>query len=368
MGQLVALDLPAGQEFVDALRAEWANDNAVLPVDQRLPQMLQRDLIERMGASRVVSPSGTTDLDGGEPVESGDALVVPTSGSTGQPKGVVLTHDAVIASAKLTNAALNADRAADGWLCCLPLSHVGGLSVVTRALHCGIPLVVHEQFDTEAVETAAAQGSTLVSLVVTALGRVDASLFRKILLGGSAIPAQRPQNTVATYGMTETGSGVVYDGWALPGVDLRVVDDQIELRSPTLLRTYRNGFDPRKADGWFPTGDLGELSDVGKLSVFGRKGDVIVTGGEKVWPASLEARLRTRNDIDEVVVVGRPDPEWGQAVTYVIQPTDANNPPTLDKLRTQLADSEARHALPKAVELVTTFERTASGKVIRDRV
>ena len=176
--------------------------------------------------------------------------MVATSGSTGEPKGVVLTHDAVRASALATSRRLGV-TADDHWLACLPLSHVGGLSVITRAIVTNTPVTVHPGFAAEQVESAARTGATLVSLVGTALQRIDASAFRTILLGGARPPAELPPNVVTTYGMTETGSGVVYDGVPLDGVGIRLDDGgQIHLRGPMLLRAYRDGTDPRDGDGW----------------------------------------------------------------------------------------------------------------------
>ena len=224
----------------------------------------------------------------GDEVDDGDALVVATSGSTGAPKGVVLTHDAIAASAEATSRRLEVTTD-DHWLACLPLSHVGGLSVVTRALHTGTRLTVLPGFDADAV---AAVGATLVSLVATALRRIDPSIFRTIVLGGSRPPADRPPNTVTTYGMTETGSGVVYDGVPLDGVEVRLDDDaEVWLRGPMLMRCYRDGSSPFDADGWLPTGDLGRWLDDGRLHVDGRRGDLIITGGENVWPEAVEAIL-----------------------------------------------------------------------------
>ena len=127
-----------------------------------------------------------TSLEGGADVEPGDALVVATSGSTGRPKGAVLTHDGIAASADATNARLGV-APDDHWLACLPLAHVGGLSVVTRALRAGTRLTVHASFEAAAVE---ASGATLVSLVATALARIDPGRFRTIVLGGAAPPAR----------------------------------------------------------------------------------------------------------------------------------------------------------------------------------
>ena len=234
-GRLVAIDMPGGPGFVDELRRIWHAGDAAFPVDQRLPPAAKQSLLVAMGV--------------GEPVEPGDALVVATSGSTGKPKGVVLTHDAVAASARATS-----DRLAvtddDHWLACLPLAHVGGLSVVTRALHTGTRLTVLPGFDANAVGSSDA---TLVSLVATTLPRVDATRFRVIVLGGSRPPEDRPANSVTTYGMTETGSGVVYDGVALDGVEVRIdPDGQILLRGPMLLRCYRDGSVPAGHRGLAP--------------------------------------------------------------------------------------------------------------------
>src|SRR3954452_4072347 len=180
--RLIPLPADPGPAFVDALRRAWDDGDAVLPVDPRLPRPAVESLLDALRID--------------EPVEDGDALVVATSGTTGAPKGVVLTHDAVRASAQATTARLAVDPSRDRWLACLPLAHVGGLSVITRALVTGTPLVVHDVFDAAAVERAALEGATLVSLVATALRRIDPSAFRAIVLGGAAPPAHVPDNTV----------------------------------------------------------------------------------------------------------------------------------------------------------------------------
>lgn len=361
MRRLVALDLPGGPGFVDELRRAWDAGDAVLPVDQRLPAPMKAALLARLGAGRVIDATGAARLDHGAPVEDGDALVVATSGSTGEPKGVVLSHAAIAASAIATSLRLGVTTD-DHWLACLPLSHVGGLSVVTRALHTGTRLTVQPGFDATAVETS---GATLVSLVATALGRVDASLFRTIVIGGSRPPDVRPPNTVATYGMTETGSGVVYDRRPLDGVDLRIVDGEVHLRGPMLLRCYRDGHDPRLPDGWYPTGDLGELGPDGLLTVHGRRGDLIITGGENVWPEPVEAALRTLPGIADAAVVGRPDPEWGERVVAVIVPTDPQSPVTLEQVREHVKSVLPAYCAPRTVVFRTALPRTALGKLNR---
>ncbi|HEY8093158.1 MAG TPA: AMP-binding protein, partial [Acidimicrobiales bacterium] len=230
MPDLVALALPGGPAFVEALLRTWDRGAAVLPVDLRLPDAARSALLAALRPTLLVDADGEHGQSGGLPVEAGDALVVATSGTTGAPRGVVLTHDAVAASARATSARL-AVGADDAWLACLPLSHVGGLSVVTRAVVTGTRVTVLPGFDAATVEAAARDGATLVSLVATALSRIDPSLFRLIVLGGARPPAERPDNSVTTYGLTETGSGVVYDGLPLDGVEVRVADDgEIHLR------------------------------------------------------------------------------------------------------------------------------------------
>ena len=344
--QLVALDLPGGAAFVDSLRRIWDAGDAAFPVDQRLPAAAKRTLCAAMGV--------------GEDVEPGDALVVATSGSTGAPKGVVLTHDAVAASADATNARL-AVTADDHWLACLPLSHVGGLSVVTRALRAGTRLTVHPGFDAAAAE---ASGATLVSLVATALARIDATRFRTIVLGGSRPPVDRPLNTVTTYGMTETGSGVVYDGVPLDTVEVRIaVDGEIHLRGPMLTRGYRDGTSPIDPDGWLATGYLGRWLDDGRLHVDGRRGDLIISGGENIWPEAVEAALADHPQVAEVMVRGVDDPEWGQVVEAVIVP--AGPPPSLDALRGHVKERHPAYLAPKRLVVVDALPRTALGKLRR---
>lgn len=367
MPELVACLLPGGPAFVDELQRVWSDGNALLPVDQRLPQQAQLRLIERMGASLVIDAHGDHTRRDGEPVEPGDALVMATSGSTGDPKGVVLTHDAVRANAEATSAFLAVDSERDKWLSCLPLSHVGGLSVVFRALHTGTPLEVHGAFDADAAMEAARRGATLASFVPTAMQRVDTSLFRKILVGGSAIPADRPANAVATYGMTETGSGVVYDRLPLDGVEIRVLDGELQLRCPMLLRCYRDGTDPRTADGWYPTGDAGSFED-GRVQVFGRRGEMIISGGENVWPVAVEKALAGLAGIEECVVVGRPDPEWGEVVTAVVVAAVDGSAPSLDAVRDAVKAQLPAYCAPRALEVVAQLPKTALGKVRRHEV
>jgi O-succinylbenzoic acid--CoA ligase len=245
------------------------------------------------------------------------------------------------------------------------LAHVGGLSVVTRALLTGTSLTVHPGFDPVA---AMASGATLVSLVPTALARIVPDRFRTIVLGGSAPPANLPANAVITYGLTETGSGVVYDGRPLDGVEVRIgPDGEVQLRGPMLLRAYLDGTDPKDADGWLATGDLGHLDD-GRLVVDGRRDDLIVTGGENVWPEPVERVLASADGVAAVAVAGPADAEWGQRVTAYVVAADPARPPTLADLRARVKEALPAWCAPRQLVLVDELPRTALGKVRRDQL
>jgi O-succinylbenzoic acid--CoA ligase len=341
--RLVVLDAHPGPAFTAGLRRAWDAGDAVLPLDPRLPAIAAHELRDALGE--------------GDSVADGDALVVATSGTTGEPKGVVVTHDALRAAARLTSDALEVDPTRDRWLSQLPLGHVGGLGVVTRAVLTATPLTFDETDPT----------ATLTAAVPTQLERDDHRRFRAVLVGGSADwRTDRAANVVRTYGLTESFGGVVYDRRPLPGVDVEIAaDGEVLLRSPTLLRCYRDGTDPKGPDGWLPTGDEGEVDGDGLLVVHGRRGDVIVTGGEKVWPDRVERALRDVTGVAAVAVVGRPDPEWGQAVTAVVVPSDPSSPPALDTLRAAVRDQLPAWCAPKALELRDALPLTSLGKVRR---
>ena len=387
--ELVALDLPGGSGFVDALRAVWDTGDAAAPLDPRLPPVARRMLLDALRPTRIVGSDGEQHaVPGGVPVEEGDALVVATSGTSGLPKAVVLTHAAVAASARATSDRLGVDPARHVWLACLPLAHVGGLAVVTRAIVTDTPVIVLPGFEAETVEGLGRSGrASHVSLVVTALQRLDPSVFTCVLLGGSRVPEALPANVVATYGMTETGSGVVYEGRPLEGVELAfrrppgsesvsavgadggaLTEGEILIRAPMLFRCYRDGEDgrvvgPDGSSDWFATGDAGRLDAGGELVVSGRIADVITTGAETVWPDQVERVLLAHPGIAEVAVWKRADPEWGERVVAWVVPTD--DAPPLDELRQMVADGIAPWAAPRELVLVDDLPRTAAGKVRR---
>ncbi|MFN0027803.1 MAG: class I adenylate-forming enzyme family protein [Acidimicrobiales bacterium] len=367
MNRLVALAL-AGPSLAGELRRVWDEGDAALPVDLRLPPPARRRMLEALAPSELVDHAGTHPLAPlgiePQPVLAGDALVLATSGTTGTPKGVVLTHDAVAASARATSSHLGIDPDRHHWLACLPLAHVGGLSVVCRAWWAGTKLTVQDGFDPAA---ALASGATHVSLVPTALARLGsaAARFERIVLGGSAPPTDLPPNVTCTYGLTETGSGIVYDGWPLPDVQLRAVDGELQIRGPMLLRAYRDGTDPRTQDGWLPTGDGGTVDPVtGFVQVFGRRGDLIITGGQNVWPDPVERILANAPGVTEVAVVGRADTEWGQRVVAVVVASESG-PPDLAQLRDLVKAELPAYCAPHSLELVSSLPRTALGKVRR---
>ena len=362
MPKLTALNLPGSPDFVHALQSVWERGDAVFPLDRRLPAAAQRSILQRFGVATIISEDGESALNDGEPVEPGDALVIATSGSSGPPKAAVLTHAAVEASARATSERLQVTDN-DHWLACLPLAHVGGLSVITRSLITGTTLTVIDGFDADVVSTSEA---TLVSLVTTALQRIDPSLFRAIVLGGARPPADRPSHCIATYGLTETGSGVVYNGKPLNSVEIEIRDGEVHLRGPMLLRCYRDGISPLTSDGWLPTGDLGFLRDDGSLHVEGRRGDVINTGGEKVWPDDVERQLIQHPDVHDVAVTGLPDNEWGQIVAAFVVSARPNL--SLDDIREHCRAQLPGYALPKQLELVEAIPRTALGKVRRSEL
>lgn len=366
MTQVVALAVEQGPGFVDLLRREWGHGHAVAVLAPGLPDAERERVLAAVRPTHVVDDAGKRLRPGGVEAEAGDALVMTTSGSTGEPRAVVLTHRAVEASARLTSDALAIDPGSDRWLCCLPVWHIGGMSVITRSLATGTALTVHPRFDAAAVTAAASDGVTRVSLVTRALAAVDPALFATVLLGGAAPPPERPPNVIATYGSTETGSGVVYDGRPLDGVELRIDQGgQLWVRSPTLLRCYRDGSDPTTADGWYPTGDAGAIDEAGMLHVHGRLDDAILTGGEKVWPARLERRLGELGGVAAVAVVGRPDPEWGHEVVALIEVDRAATPPSIEEVKAHVRAVLPAHYAPRAVVPVDELPRTPFGKIRR---
>jgi O-succinylbenzoic acid--CoA ligase len=371
--RLVALDLPGGPTFVEALQRCWDRGDAVAVVPQDLPAAGRQRWLDVVRPHIALAASGDeVVVDPMAPaLDDGDALVVTTSGSTGDPKVLVHSIAGLEAHATAVHERLAVDPAADRWVACLPLHHLGGFGVVARALLTATPLDVLARFEADAVAAAPRSGATLVSLVPTALDRIEPSAYRWVVLGGSGDLAARPPNVVRTYGLTETGGGVVYDGTALAGTEVRVgADGAIALRGPTLARGRRapdGTVSPVvDADGWLRTGDLGRWTE-DRLVVDGRADDLIVTGGENVWPLPVESVLGSHPSVAEVVVAGVADPEWGQRVVALVVPADPGHPPTLAELRALAKDHLPPAAAPRELRVVDALDRTALGKPVRPR-
>jgi O-succinylbenzoic acid--CoA ligase len=320
---------------------------------------------------------------------SGAAVVIATSGSTGEPKLVGLAAAAVRASAAATAARLGGPGR---WLLALPAEHVAGINVIARALLAGAPPVVQDLragFRAGDFATACAglgDGRRHTSLVPTQLLRVldaggpalDALRgFDAVLIGGAALDAGLRGRAVAagarivtTYGMSETCGGCVYDGVPLDGVLVDLdPDGRVLLGGPTLAEGYLGRPDETAAafvDGRFRTGDLGRWAD-GRLEVLGRADDVIVTGGEKIAPATVERVLAAQPGVRAACVVGVPDPEWGQAVVAVVVRA-GDGAGWAGQLRAAVRSELGRAAVPRRILAVAEIPVRGIGKPDRQAV
>jgi O-succinylbenzoic acid--CoA ligase len=360
---LLALDFELGADLERAIREAVDASTAFCVLDRRTSPRRRLEDLARLGATAVRDLDGVTALAGGTRVDDEIGLVMLTSGSSGEPKSVELTWTALRASAELTQSTLRGDSS-PVWLPCLPACHIGGLAVILRAVLSDATLWWGDGDD---LESGAAHGATHVSVVRAQLARHDVSGYHSVLLGGARPPTAVPENVIATWGMTETGSGVVYDGLALPGVEVASVDGEICVRTPTLFRSYRNAPRPRVIgpdgrDDWFPTGDAGEVNGE-RVSVKGRLGFVINTGGEKLWPEELESALATIDGVRDVAVTGVDDPEWGQRVVVLV----VSDGSSFDERIRSVADERiGPWAKPKEIRYVTAIPRTTNGKIQRN--
>ena len=378
-GERVGLAMPPGVDFAAAVHGCFLAGSVAVPIDLRLSEGEQarrrRGMVTVLDGPVPAAP-GPGPVPEPVPLAGGAvAALMYTSGTTGEPREVPLTYDNWLASALGSAVALGLSLE-ERWLCPMPLVHVGGLSILIRSAIYGTTVVLHERFDTEAVVAALSdrdQAITLVSLVPTMLARLlDAGLheppvLRWALLGGGPIPAPLLARAAGagvpvapTYGMTEGCSQIATNGWPLPGVELRAADDgEILVRGPNVSVAALD------ADGWLHTGDVGVVSASGRLSIVGRKSDTIVTGGENVAPAEVEAILLGHPAVADAGVFARPDGEWGEAVVaaVVLRPelVDAD----ADKLRAFCLERMASFKVPKAFVFVSDLPRTESGKLLR---
>jgi O-succinylbenzoic acid--CoA ligase len=290
-------------------------------------------------------------------------VIVHTSGTTGAPKPITLTPENLAAAARATIAALDL-APGQRWLCPVPLSHVAGLLILVRCALAGATVVLGP---------AALEGADYVSLVPTQLKRLldagaSSPASTEVILGGAPAPRPLLERAVAAgvavrvaYGLTQTAAQVTLSapgdldtvGPPLPGAEIEVAPDgEVVVRGPMV------------SAGEVATGDLGAFTGDGRLAIIGRKVDTIVTGGENVAPAEVEAALLEHPAVSDAGVVGRADPEWGEAVTALVvaRPGAVIDP---DELRAHCASRLARFKVPKRVEFVAELPRTASGKLLR---
>jgi o-succinylbenzoate---CoA ligase len=398
-GTRVAIALPPGLAFAQALHACLLLGAVAVPLDLRLSASEREHVVA--GAALVLEEplgegSALAGTPGGDSAHAGSlagghdlaaiAVVIHTSGTTSAPRPVELTYGNFLWSALGSAVALGLDPR-ERWLCALPLSHVGGLSILMRSAIYGTTAVVHERFETERVlQALREQDITLVSLVATTLARLlDAGLenppaLRCALTGGGPVPPallDRARSVGVpvsqTYGLTEACSQVTttplaaiddVDGAGWAGTPIfctrlgRGPDGEILVAGPTVA------LGSVAEDGWLHTGDLGSLR-TGRLRVTGRASDTIVSGGENIAPTEIEAVLEAHPGVLEAAAVGRSDPQWGEAVAAIVV---ARSGVALaeDTLRAHCAASLAPYKVPKQIVLTgEPLPRTRSGKLLR---
>lgn len=393
-GDRVAIALPPGPAFAETFHACLLLGAVAVPVDLRLAESERARVCD--GASVIVSETFTSarEADASPRLALDErhdldavAAVIHTSGTTSAPRPIELTYGNFLWSALGSAVALDLDSR-ERWLCALPVSHVGGLSILVRCAIYATTAVIHPRFDTDLVLHALrTQDVTLVSLVSTTLARLlDAGLehpptLRRALTGGGPVPealidrahlAGVPLST--TYGLTEACSQVTTGGPPLfctrvridgapesPAGELRADPHvgEILVCGPTVAPGSR---DP---GGWLHTGDLGSLDERGFLCVSGRAADTIVSGGENVAPAEVEAVLESHPGVLEAAVLGRPDATWGEAVAAIVVPRPGETVEG-EALRAYCAERLARYKVPKQIAIATArLPRTQSGKLLR---
>lgn len=313
------------------------------------------------------------------------AAVVQTSGSAGAPKRVALSANALLASAAQTEAALGGPG---HWVLALPVHYIAGLQVLVRAIAADTePLILRGPFDpaafADAVLGVPEHDRVYASLVPTQLrdllaadeGRAMAALRRldAVLVGGQRLSEQVRRSAldhgvriIRTYGATETSGGCIYDGLPLGQTDVRIVDDEVRIAGPMLAEEYLG--DPARTAAafvhgeglrWYRTGDAGELRD-GVLRVAGRLDDVLISGGEKVSLALVEAAVRELPGLSDAVVVRAPHPRWGEVPVVVIAaPADES---LLEHVREEVGARLGAAARPDRIDTADPFPTLPSGK------
>ncbi|WP_112181704.1 o-succinylbenzoate--CoA ligase [Paraliobacillus zengyii] len=331
--------------------------------------------------------------------------IIYTSGTTGKPKGVVHTYGNHWSSAIASALNLGIDKQ-DKWLATLPLFHVGGFSLLMKSVIYGMPIYLLEKFEVEDIHQAImAKGVTIVSVVSVMLDRLMEKLatksypeeFRCMLLGGGPASAYLLEKArkkhipvFQTYGMTETSSQVVTlspnealrkigsAGKALFTAQMKVMNDKQEanpleigeifVKGPMVTKGYYQNESANQTvlrQGWLATGDLGYLDEEGFLYVVDRRKDLIISGGENVYPAEIENVLGSIDGIKEAGVVGQKDPKWGKVPVAFIIVEDKLN---LDLVKQQCRELLAKYKVPKAFYIVESLPRNASNKLLRHQL
>jgi O-succinylbenzoic acid--CoA ligase len=387
-GATVAIAMPAGLDYAVILHALMKLGAVAYPLNTRLADAEIQAEIERSRPALTISARpdlGHTEADlpllGEHELDALHCRIL-TSGTSGGPRPVGLTYGNHLWSA--VGSAFNLGvEPTDRWLCCLPLFHIGGLSILMRSVIYGTTAVIHDGFDTDRIAASLeGDGVTLISVVTTQLVRmmeagVDLLPLRAVLVGGGPVPADvlsealgRGATVVQTYGLTETASQVTTlapgeararagsAGRPLLTTHLKIADGEILVQGPTVAPGTTD------EEGWLHTGDLGRIDEDGFLYVEDRLGDVIVTGGENVLPTEVEEVLLRHPAVDDAAVVGRTDAEWQEAVTAVIVLRDGAEVSS-DTLREHCATVLAGYKVPKRIEFAADLPRTASGKLMR---
>lgn len=378
VGDITLLEVGLVDRYLIAkLWAHWRVGAAPLVIDQASPYLAQWS-----GTLREIWDTGPTAAES-SPLHS----VLLTSGSSGQPLPVRLTRDNV-AAAVLSSQARLGNTADDRWLLALPLFHIGGLSIVWRSAAAGGAVVIHQRFDADRAAAAIRDGLvTMASLVPTMLYRIleaDGGPYtgmREILLGGAAASRELVERALdaglpvlQTYGMTETCSQIstVVPGEArsslgtsgrpLDGIEIATGGagvGEIVVSGPAVSPGYLG--QPDRVGG-HSTGDIGYLDENGRLVVLGRADDMVITGGENVYPTQVAEVLAGYRDIVEIQVVGMPDPEWGQALVAIVVGPDAVERSRIEEWAQQRLP---RHEIPKRWAFVGAMPLQAGGKVDR---
>jgi O-succinylbenzoic acid--CoA ligase len=325
----------------------------------------------------------TTSLRSAEEIDDDVAVVVSTSGTTGVPKGAMLTAAALTASAEATHARLGG---VGRWLLALPAHHIAGLQVLVRSVVAGTtPVAMAASFSTAELVSAIrslGSGRRYASLVAVQLDKALAdpaacealASLDAVLVGGGPMPsgvadkaAAAGVSVVRTYGMSETAGGCVYDGRPLEGVRVRIDSGRVVLGGATVAKGYRNPVspDPFAEPGWFRTDDVGAVDDAGVLSILGRVDDAISTGGLTVMPQLVEAALSSHATIADCAVFGLADDRLGQRVVAAVVAAVGCDAPTLDELRAHVSASLDVTAAPREMHVVTEIPRRGIGKVDR---